>query len=252
METIMRICYSFAILATLAAGTHAAEFDIRDSDGNVIIAADNIKTYDWATHTILLKPGARPALADDERLTVGQRLVSGIPFSVCVDGKAIYDGVFTTPASSKTFLTPVIVYLPIAYDTAMLQDGLAIQLGYPTDKHFKGQDSRADKRIEKALRSAGKLINSSDAAHTEWLAGILKEIQTLKPGMTRADLLKICTEEGGLSNRYERRYVHHACPYIKVDVKFDDTSPEANGLTERPQDKISQISKPFLEWSIAD
>jgi hypothetical protein len=134
----------------------------------------------------------------------------------------------------------------------MLHDNFRIQLGYPTNEFFKGDDPRSDKRIEVALRAADKLTNSRDEQNTEWIAGIMKEIQTLKPGMTREDLLKVFTEEGGLSTRFERRYAHRACPYIKVDVKFDFADPEANSVKEHAQDKITQISTPFLEWTIAD
>jgi len=34
---------------------------------------------------------------------------------------------------------------------------------------------------------------------TEWVANSLREMETIKVGMTRADLLKVFTTEGGLS-----------------------------------------------------
>ena len=87
--------------------------------------------------------------------------------------------------------------------------------------------------------------------HTEWIAKSLKEIETVKVGMTRGDLLKVFTEEGGISTRTWRRYVYRECRYIKVDVEF-----EPIGATENPAqsagDKVKKISKPFLEWSIMD
>jgi hypothetical protein len=249
MRILFRILFFVAFWLVAICGAPAAELDIRDHDGEVIIPADKIKSYDWATHTITLQPGAKPALANDP-LLAGQKLVSGVPFSVCLDGKAIYGGVFTTSASSRSFSTPVIVYLPIAYDATILKDGIRIQLGYPTEEFFKGDDPRNDKRIKDALRAAGKLDPPCED-HAEWVAKVLREIHTLKPGMTREDLLKIFTEEGGLSTRFQRRYVHRECPYIKVDVKFDDTGLEANG-PEQPQDKITQVSTPFLEWTIVD
>lgn len=245
----LAIALTAALLLTFRTSS-AVELDIRDDAGRIIIASDDIKSYDWSTHTLTLTPGMRPRLADS--LTKTGSLVSGIPFAICIGGKPIYKGTFTTTASSFSCSTPVIRVDPIARNTAMLHDRFTIQLGYPTEKFFKGNDPRPDKRIEEALRAANKLTNAADAAHTEWLAEILKEIQTLKPGMTREDLLKVFAEEGGLSNRFERRYAHRACPYIKVNVKFDFHDPEANSVKEHPQDKITQISTPFLEWSIAD
>ena len=88
--------------------------------------------------------------------------------------------------------------------------------------------------------------------HTEWIAKSLKEIETVKVGMTRVDLLRVFKEEGGLSTRTSRRYVYRDCPYIKVDVEFEPVGAPGNQTNESPSDKIIKISKPFLEWSIMD
>jgi hypothetical protein len=89
---------------------------------------------------------------------------------------------------------------------------------------------------------------SIDDNLTKQISDILKECESVKPGMTRADLLKIFTTEGGLSGQQGRRYVHIRCPYIKVDVEF---APTKSGQ-EQATDIITKISKPFLEWSIID
>ena len=84
--------------------------------------------------------------------------------------------------------------------------------------------------------------------HTEWIAKSLKEMETVKVGITRANLLRVFNEEGGISTKTQRRYAYRDCPYIKVDVEF-----EAVGQLENsPRDRITKISKPFLEWSIVD
>lgn len=87
-----------------------------------------------------------------------------------------------------------------------------------------------------------------DPEHTRWIAGALKAIQTIKVGMTRADLMKLFTVEGGLSTTSQRTYVYQQCPYIKVDVKFAASSREE----EHQSDRIVEISRPYLAWSIAD
>jgi hypothetical protein len=87
-----------------------------------------------------------------------------------------------------------------------------------------------------------------DPGHTQWIADSLKTIQTIKVGMTRADLTKVFTVEGGLSTTSQRTYVYQQCPYIKVDVTFEASSHEE----ERPSDKIIKISNPYLAWSISD
>ena len=43
--------------------------------------------------------------------------------------------------------------------------------------------------------------SSGSDEHTEWVAKSLKEIETVKPGMTREDLLRVFRDEGGISTR---------------------------------------------------
>ena len=88
--------------------------------------------------------------------------------------------------------------------------------------------------------------------YKEWIAKSLKEIETIKVGMTRDDLLKVFKEEGGISTRTWRRYVYRDCEYIKVDVEFEPVGEPANKTAQSTRDKIIKISKPFLEWTIID
>lgn len=87
-----------------------------------------------------------------------------------------------------------------------------------------------------------------DPEHTRWVAGVLDAIETIKVGMTRADLMKVFTVEGGLSTTSQRTYVYPKCTYIKVDVKFAASSRDE----ERPSDKIIEISRPYLARAIMD
>ena len=93
--------------------------------------------------------------------------------------------------------------------------------------------------------------NKIDAALTEKIKDALTELAKIKAGMTRAELLKIVATEGGISTRTGRRYVYTKCPYIKVDVEFEIVD-DVERFGESSKDKIVKISKPFLEWSIAD
>jgi hypothetical protein len=102
----------------------------------------------------------------------------------------------------------------------------------------------------------GQEMDSSKKSdeHTKWIGDTLKEIQTIKPGMTRRDLLRVFGEEGGLSSRLWHRYVFHDCPYIKVDVEFTPspaTKDDPKAYAD-PNDIITKISKPYLEYSIMD
>jgi hypothetical protein len=99
---------------------------------------------------------------------------------------------------------------------------------------------------------------SSSLDHVSWVAETLKRIETIKPGMTREDLLKVFTTEGGLSTGLRRTFVSRDCPYFKIDVQFEAVgrpSRDSSGrvtLEEGSQDIIVQISKPYLQFSILD
>src|SRR3954470_9622362 len=57
--------------------------------------------------------------------------------------------------------------------------------------------------------------------HVSWVAEALKRIDTIKPGMTRRELLKVFTTAGGLATGVQRRLRSRDCPYFKVDVTFE-------------------------------
>ncbi len=90
-----------------------------------------------------------------------------------------------------------------------------------------------------------------DSEQARWIAGSLTEMQSIKVGMTRGELLKVFMGEGGISTRTWRRYVYRRCGFIKVDVEFA-TVGDPNSTAESPEDRVTKISKPFLEWTIAD
>lgn len=84
-----------------------------------------------------------------------------------------------------------------------------------------------------------------DWGHTQWVSNVLLWTATIKPGMTRSDLLRVFTREGGLSTRTHQTFVLKQCPTIKVDVEFSISGNEA-------EDKITQISKPYLGYGVYD
>ena len=103
-----------------------------------------------------------------------------------------------------------------------------------------------------ATSFAAKQTTENSEEHTKWIASVIDSIQTIKPGMTREELLKIFTTEGGLSHRRQRTYVYKQCPYIKVRVDFEAAANPHDALTEMPEDRIVKISVPFLQYGVAD
>ena len=94
-------------------------------------------------------------------------------------------------------------------------------------------------------------VKSSATNHSQWVANSLKEIQTVKVGMTRQDLLKIFTTEGGWATRRSRTYVYRQCHYIKVHVEFESVGEPKDNSREFGNDKIIS-PKPYLENMVID
>ena len=95
------------------------------------------------------------------------------------------------------------------------------------------------------------MTNEAIAERSKWVRKVLMEIQKIQPGMTRKDLLTMFRMEGGLSSRLRRTYVFTECPSIKVSVTFRAAKNEV-GFTERPDDVIESISRPYLAFGVAD
>lgn len=85
--------------------------------------------------------------------------------------------------------------------------------------------------------------------HTKWLEERISETKKIQPGMTRAELLKICDVEAGLQPMLASRYVLKTCPLIKVDVDFDAKYADKKKDTEM---KITKVSVVYIDFMIAD
>ncbi len=100
--------------------------------------------------------------------------------------------------------------------------------------------------------------STESSVHIAWVADTMKRMDTVKVGMTRADLLKVFKTEGGISTPLQRRFVSLDCPYFKVDVRFRAVGrPERDSggrviMIEGSQDEIIEISRPYLQFSILD
>jgi hypothetical protein len=84
-----------------------------------------------------------------------------------------------------------------------------------------------------------------------WIRENLPELSSIKVGMTRGELLKVFMEEGGISSRTWRTYVYRKCGYVKVDVEFAPAGNDSGGH-EQPDDRITKISRPYLQFAVMD
>jgi len=102
-----------------------------------------------------------------------------------------------------------------------------------------------------ALDADGQCASQPD--YIAWVTACLERMEALEPGMSRAQLMRVFTTEGGLSTALQRTYVSRDCPYFKVDVTFRHApGADAGLLEELDSDVITRISKPYLQFTIAD
>ena len=89
--------------------------------------------------------------------------------------------------------------------------------------------------------------------HEAWLKQVSEKMETIKPGMTRWDLLKVLRTEGTARRTFitggggpprvlRESFVSQDCPYFRIDVEF-----EAGAVPN--QDVIVKVSKPYLQFA---
>jgi hypothetical protein len=89
----------------------------------------------------------------------------------------------------------------------------------------------------------------SDTEFNRKIAEVIQAVSSIKPGMKRAALMPYFTTEGGFYVPRERVYVVKLCRFIKVDVEF---AVIENASPDNPEDVITKISRPYLQFSVMD
>ena len=80
----------------------------------------------------------------------------------------------------------------------------------------------------------------------------IEEINTITVGIKRKDLHKLFRRDGGITGLTEERFVYGKCEFIKIDVKFAPVDKNKKFPAENPEDKIIEVSKPYLEHPFYD
>jgi len=102
-------------------------------------------------------------------------------------------------------------------------------------------------------QSRGGIRTEEDSRLYHWLIDRMMEAESIRVGMSRADLLRVFMPDGGLLRIPAARYVLRSCDLIKVDVDF--RFPEGTSPRDLPPDTeltVLKISKPYLESMIMD
>src|SRR5262245_22864292 len=87
------------------------------------------------------------------------------------------------------------------------------------------------------------------ARRNEWVGECLRQIRSIRPGMTRKALEGLFKPAGGRYSRQLRSYSYRPCPYFKISVTFQ---PADGGDKAQPGDKIVKVSTPYLEDPLAE
>lgn len=111
-----------------------------------LISLDDIISYNLHDHSLVL---TREAV---RKIDGRKKQLLFTVFVVCVNNEPIYAGAFWASYSSASF-NGVIIPLLLTLDKNLLK----IQLGYPAEGCFKGEDIRADPRIVAILKKNGKV-----------------------------------------------------------------------------------------------
>ena len=111
-----------------------------------IVSPGDIVSYYRDTHEIELTAEAYEGLL---KLKVP---TNGKVFVACVDRQPVYWGAFWAGYSSMTF-DGVTIHTPLFPDRHTIQ----IELGYPSESFYSGEDPRSNPEIMQSLRQAGKL-----------------------------------------------------------------------------------------------
>jgi hypothetical protein len=97
----------------------------------------------------------------------------------------------------------------------------------------------------------GSAIAQDAKDHNVWLGEQLKKLQSIKPGMTRAEVEKIMRRDGGISlfdpksPTEDERYIGKECQYCKATITFRKTGDSKGDVVEK-------VSKPYLEHAFYD
>ncbi|HXJ04144.1 MAG TPA: hypothetical protein VNH65_03545 [Candidatus Acidoferrum sp.] len=91
--------------------------------------------------------------------------------------------------------------------------------------------------------------------HRAWLKQVMMKMETIKPGMTRWDVLKVFrTEEGVAPNSgftvggvpslgFRETFVSQDSPYFKIDIEFAGHESIPN------RDVIVKVFKPYVQFA---
>jgi hypothetical protein len=74
----------------------------------------------------------------------------------------------------------------------------------------------------------------------------------LKEGSIRSEVERDFELDGGIQSRGLSRYMLKKCHLIKIDVTFSKDKNSGTWIVGSPDDKVTSVSKPYLEYPVMD
>ena len=89
---------------------------------------------------------------------------------------------------------------------------------------------------------------------TPFLQQCLYDFSKIKVGMTRVEIEKMFPYPGGINGVSPTRFIHPRCDFFVIEVTFDFKRDLANQgrAIEGKDDKVTAVSRPFIEYPASD
>jgi hypothetical protein len=167
-------------------------------------------------------------------------------YYLVAEGRDGYRAVFAWAELDSTFMDKAVYVVTKRDGKPLSEDDGPFQLVAPGEK----RNARWVRQLRLLRIEPNPTPYGSEQAR--WIQANLPELESVKVGMTRKALLKVFMGEGGLSTRTWNHYVYRKCGYVKVDVEFAPVGDPSPPYGEGPDDRITKISKPYLQLSSMD
>ena len=97
----------------------------------------------------------------------------------------------------------------------------------------------------------GKEAEAYHAANA-WLEQRLREAESIRVGSSYADVVKVFRGDGGIATPTRRRFVLILCPFLKVDIEFEDKPGVKARHPVPPTARVVSVSRPYFEREFGD
>jgi hypothetical protein len=106
------------------------------------------------------------------------------------------------------------------------------------------------------LRGAQQAGNAQQINTQDQLEALIREaisaVGKLKEGSIRSEVERDFILDGGLQSRGTSRYIFKNSRYIKIEVTFSNDERSGSWIDGSPEDRVVNVSKPYLEYPFTD